>query len=366
MIKLNASALPRVLACLGSVGLVAALGAINAPETDSAREGTAAHYTAECLLRGETPPASAPNGVTIDADMREHAAAYAATVPMGDHVGVELACNWWLHPKIEIACKVDAYWIDGDTLHIRDFKYGWRIVEPEGNWQLISYAIGVIRKLNLAPSRICMGIYQPRPFHLYGPLRTWTVTLGELIALHDDLLMSLQPLVEVTPISPDILSTGEHCEYCPAAAQGTCPAYLRAVTNAVDVAMRGGPAELSPAALGRELVNLKRADDVLKQRREWVNTLVKHALQTDPTNVPGWAVETQKGNTTWTIDPAELQRQTNVDVFKPPALVTPAEAKRRGIADELYTAHTTRPNIGDKLVRRDADAYVRRKLGKKK
>src|SRR5690348_13657276 len=78
MITLHASALPRILACLGSVALAAGVDKLEIPETESAREGTAAHWVAEQLLRGSAEPAGlAPNGVPIDAEMLEHARTYA-------------------------------------------------------------------------------------------------------------------------------------------------------------------------------------------------------------------------------------------------------------------------------------------------
>src|SRR6185503_4789652 len=113
MIRLNASALPRVLACLGSTQFP------HAPEidqSDAAREGEAAHHAAECLLKGQPIPDTAPNGHAIDAEMREHAADYAARCGGAEVGWTETRCDWLATPTIEIACKVDRAWLAGDTL----------------------------------------------------------------------------------------------------------------------------------------------------------------------------------------------------------------------------------------------------------
>lgn len=379
MIRLNASALPRVLACLGSTQFPRTE---EVEQSEAAREGDAAHHAAECALKGLPIPDVAPNGYAIDAEMREHAADYAKQCHDGalcspdtptQSAWIEQRADFLATEQIEIACKVDAAWLTGDTLHVRDYKYGWRLVEAEGNSQLVAYAVGLIRALfrsetdNMVvmspPKNIVLGIFQPRPYHPEGSLRTWPLTLDELIIEHNLLVGTLQLLHD--PQHADKLDTGAHCEHCPGGVLGTCPAYLAATGNAIDVAMRGGPMDPTPAQVARELVTLERAAKVLEQRHEWLKDIAKRGLKAG-TIYPGWALETQKGQTTWTIEPEALAKLTNQDVFQPRKLVTPAEAKRRGVDEKTIAENTTRPVIGDKLVRRDPDAYVRKKVGKGK
>ncbi len=375
MIKLRASALPRILACLGSASISPPI-----PEdmnTDAAREGTAAHAAAEYLLIGAAIPDVAPNGVPIDADMREHAAAYVASIPLADahpeHRYVETLCSFAATEEVQVGAKIDVAWLNValTDLYIRDFKYGWRIVNAEENATMLAYAVGMVRHIYaVAPSlfvdrgpddlRIHLGIYQPRPYHPDGPLRECTITLGELMIAWAKICDTLERLPS------DELATGDHCEQCPAAILGTCPAYLRATANAIDVAMRGGAIEVPASAVGKELVNLKRASDVLKSRLDWLQDIAKRALKTDANAVPGWGLEVQYGNRVWTADAEALKQLTNVDVLQPPKLVTPAEALRRGVSQEVYDANTKRPLIGDKLVRRDPDAEARKALKRAK
>src|SRR5690242_19379852 len=184
MIRLHASALPRIMECIGSVGLAPPMP----PEAESEqqREGTAAHFVAEWAIRERSfdgLPDAAPNGYAIDAEMREHAMGYAATIPDfakddAPPVWIEQTCDWFALKDVEIATRVDAAWYvaERDTLHVRDYKYGFRIVEPDYNWQLIAGAVGLIRKLGAQgaittpPRYICMGVFQPRPYHAEGAL----------------------------------------------------------------------------------------------------------------------------------------------------------------------------------------------------
>lgn len=362
MIRLHASSLPRVLACLGSTQYPPLADHI---ETDSAREGTAAHWVVEQYLRN--PQAAieptAPNGVPIDDEMLQHAQAYADTIPVFG-VSTEYTCDWYATREIEIAVRADAVWYDepSKTLHVRDYKYGWRIVEAEGNSQLLAGAIGAIRKLAAegrvfpVDTTIDMGLYQPRPYHPDGPARHWRVTFSELIALHDALVSQLAQLPS------DVLNTGEHCEHCPAAVMGTCPAYLLAVNNAVDVATRGSAIELPLPAIGRDLITLKRAAALLKQRLDFAEDIAKRALAADVAALPGWSLEPQHSNKAWTIDGEALKQLTNADVFQPPKLVTPAEAIRRGVSEDVVNANTKRTLTGHKLVRMSADEKVKRAM----
>lgn len=370
MRTLNASALPRIVACLGSVAASEGVTR-NRVQSDDAREGDAAHWVAQRIAEGVKYDMTAPNGVPITAEMIEHGEAYASYIPDGEGDTwppmIETRADWLALADLMIQVRGDAAWFNWSTgdLHVIDYKYGWRIVEPEMNWQLIADAIGVVRRASAgglaeSPQRVHMCVYQPRPFHPDGPMRTWTVTLDELVALHDTLVATLAKLPS------DELATGDHCRYCPVGEAGACPAYLRATQNAIDVAMCGGAIDVPLASVGRELAVLDRAAAVLKQRQEWLQAQAVEAIKADPQALPGWALETQYGHTTWTIDVAGLKQLTNADVEQPAKLITPAEAKRRGVSEDVIKANTKRPVTGQKLVRRDADAHVRKKLGKGK
>lgn len=368
MITVRASALDRVMNCLGSVALADAVK-VEYVQSDYAREGDAAHWVAQRFAEESMDPAkvpaTAPNGVPITAEMIEHAQAYASRIPKlesgPDMLWVEGRVDWQALPNVKIGCRVDASWIDDGALHVRDYKFGWRVVEPDNNWQLIAGAMGVMRVLakettERLPQRIILSIDQPRPYHPAGTLRSWEISFDELVTLYQQIIRQLERLPS------DALATGDHCGTCGAGEAGVCPAFLRATHNAIDVAMTGGAIDVPLPVVARELATLDRAAAILKQRQEWLEAQAVAALKSDPQSLPGYALETQYGHTTWTIDAAALKQLTNADVEQPAKLITPAEAKRRGVSEEVIKANTKRPVTGQKLVRRDPDAFVRKKL----
>lgn len=378
MISFHASALHRILACNGST---VAPPLPDDYRSESAEEGTAAHWVAQQFAAEVAGPTTftvgqlAPNGVAIDADMIEHGQAYGDFIPSGEgsHIlppWIEADASFMLTPEIRIACRADVSWIDGNVLHLRDYKYGWRLIEVVGNWQLIAGAIGAVRKLfrewdedllgAFPVTEVCMSIHQPRPYHPDGPLREWTVTLTELSAWHDKLVAL------ITALDPRALATGSHCAYCPGAILGTCPAFVRASYNAIDAVMTADMIDVPPAALAVQLDHLRRAQEVLKDRLGYVEDLVVRALQSNSASVPNYGVRPNYGNTIWTVDADTIRKETNADILQPAKLVTPAEAKRRGVSDEVIAKYTKRPMIGQKLVKIDADAEARKALEPKK
>lgn len=374
MISYSASDLHRIFECGGST-LAPPLPADY--RSDSAEEGTAAHWVAQQFAAELAGPETfkvgqlAPNGVAIDADMIEHGQAYGDFIPSGEgsHIlppWIEADASWLVTDSIRIGCRADVSWLDGNTLHLRDYKYGWRLVEVADNWQLVAGAIGAVRKLfaewkpdEMGPfpvTQVCLSIHQPRPYHPDGPLRERTLTLAELEKLHGVIVARL------TTLDASRFATGEHCGYCRAAVLGTCPAFIRASHNAVDVVMSGSMIELPPAALAVHLDQLRRAQTVLKDRLGYVEDLATRALQADPLSVPNYGVRPNYGNTIWTVDADVVRQETNADILQPAKLVTPAEAKRRGVSDEVIAKYTKRPLIGQKLVKIDADAEARKAL----
>src|SRR5690606_13869105 len=75
------------------------------------------------------------------------------------------------------------YHADAATLHVGDFKYGFRPVEVWRNAQLIVYAWTLVCELTKggdAPQQVVLTICQPRCAHRDGTTRSWTVSASEL------------------------------------------------------------------------------------------------------------------------------------------------------------------------------------------
>ena len=352
----NSSALPRIMACQGSVALSEA--APKPEKTDDAKEGTAFHHFAALLLTGQSVALgdNAPNGHILDAEMLEHARDYAATLKAAPDwtQRVESPLHWgpggvahdgqpW---QVRVKCDAVTWRPDISTLAVTDGKYGFRFVDAVDNWQLLSQAIGACFALQIQPQQIILAIYQPR-----GPgetLRTHTITAQELLVAYGELCDRLSNLTNE-------LVTGPQCRHCPAAAG--CPATERAAYNAVDVAMNSGAFAVREETMASELALLDRAAELLKQRKTWIEGAALAAMK-DGRQIPGLQSKPVLGHTAWLPNTSGKLRELQSDNqrFFDEVPVTPAEAKRRGMTAEDLKALTHRPLRGHKLISTAAGA----------
>jgi hypothetical protein len=332
------------MACPGSAAYAAQLP--DSPSSEAAKEGTAAHEAAELVLTGrvgsleELIDRRMSNGVYVTDEMVERLNTYVSLIPQG--AAIEISGE---HLGLFNGTP-DATWFDETTnqLYVCDLKYGWSIVEPSNNWQLIAYAI-IAGGERFAT--VSLTIVQPRPYHPDGPVRTWTISGEELQHYAAQLRDTLSNL-------PSTLNSGSHCRYCPALT--LCPAAREAAYNSVDVAHSGGaldPEDKSGVAI--QLDQLERAAEIIKQRRE---ALEEVAIAKG--GVPGWGVEPSIGRRDWSpgLTPDTVAAMTGADITET-RLVTPAQAEKRGVPRDIIDTLTYRPQRGMKLKRIAADAAAK-------
>lgn len=346
MLKVHASSLPRIMACVGSVAL-----ASQAPKPDAqdaSDEGQAAHWLAERMFKGATdlaPGCKAPNGHICDSEMFEHIREYHTKFNNPDLLrAIEAPTHWGNDSTFEIRGKADlVIWHEqSKTLAITDLKYGYRYVDAEWNWQLLAYAIGVAMGAGLQPDKFVLAIYQPR-----GPgetLRYWETTPQDVMVAYVKIMKQMAAVIS----GADELVTGSHCRYCPAAAG--CPATERASYNAIDVAMNATTFNVRESTIASELELLERASEMLKQRKTWVEGAALAAMK-DGRKIPGLSSKPILGHTAWAPGAETKLRELQSDNqrFFDEVPVTPAEAKRRGLPKADYEALTHRPTRGHKL-----------------
>ena len=353
-LTIRASGLSRVMNCAGSVAL-----ASQCPEQESseaAREGTAAHEAAELVLTGQAPDLTSlidrqmSNGVFVTAEMAEHLEPYVAGL---EHWEIERQAEWKVCDGVMLSGATDATRFDEDTytLYVRDLKYGWSLVEAENNWQLVAYAI---LQGGLMPDveTIEMSIYQPRPWHPDGPLRTWTITGAKLHEYAARIASRLATL-------DDGLETGTHCKYC--AVLSSCPAAREMQFNAIDVAMNAGHTDPEDgASLASQLDIIEQAQARLKLRFDSLTDAALARIKTGAV-VPGYAAVPSYGRKSWnegvTVD--MVAAFTGRQDLSLPQLITPAQAKKRGVSDIMLDTLASTPQRGIKLARQDAKAASR-------
>lgn len=374
--RLSPSAAGRWVVCPGSIAMTEVL-----PDdrNEAAEEGTASHWVASETLLGRgaalgravgmgTGSVVAPNGIVITEEMVDAAMVYVASVtriapqPHTRSVEHRVYCK-----RIHPACwgTPDCWHFNPATweLHVWDYKYGFGIVEPEENWQLICYVAGIIEQIRgHYPAgqfdqqlKVVLHIVQPRPYHVLGSDRTWTIMACDLRSCFNRLETAA---AEAMGPSPRCLS-GSHCQYC--RARHACPAAQQAAYNAVDMAYQAVSQPLPPEALGLELRALRQAADAIKHRLTGLEQQAIGLINAG-TGIPGWGIEHGQGHAKWKA-PADqifaLGDMMGIDLRAPAAAITPAKARDKGLDLSLAAGFIERPSTGIKLVRQDKTLAAR-------
>lgn len=197
-----------------------------------ADEGTRAHEVAETILRGHQPAQDVPE------EMIKNVEPYVRTVlditsrAKVAHIERKLSLSglWFPErPPEDLFGTVDFYAVVGSTLHVVDLKYGkYHVVEVTGSTQLRFYALAAYLDLSpadrVAVDWIVMTIVQPRAPHEDGPVRSWSVSVLDLLDWgYDEVTPTVEAIVEErTGLT---LQEGPWCRWCPAQMQH-CPLKL--------------------------------------------------------------------------------------------------------------------------------------------
>jgi len=233
------------------------------------------------------------------------------------------------------------------TLILWEYKFGYIVVEPFENWQLINYFSGLLDLLDIvhdAELYVEFRVVQPRAYHRLGPVRTWCTTGGALRAYVNRLEHAATVALGPNPVA----QSGPHCKYCPG--RHACEAARVAGLQLYEAATLELPAELPPGALGTQLTIIRRALDQLRALDTAYSERVFAAIKTGAV-VPGWCSKPAYGREAWSAqieNVLKLGELFNVDLSNP-GVKTPAQAKKLGIPANIIAGYTTRENAGFKL-----------------
>lgn len=348
--RLAPSSAHRWVHCPGSVAMSEQFPE---PQGNAAAEGEACHWIGSEVLsgRGAALGASAPNGVVLTDEMHDAAKVYVAAVHSqlaGRAAPAVCAVEQLVQiPRIHAECfgTADCSFTDDQIweLHIFDLKYGFGIVEPWDNWQMICYAAGLIQPHH---KFVTIHIVQPRPFHADGPHRRWRVGVGILERYIEQLRMAAEAVF--TNHAP--VTSGSYCKYC--SARHACPALQKTAMLCIDYTDRATPQVLSPDALSMELRTIQRAAEAIQYRLTGLEGQAAAAIRAGGT-IPGFALESGVGKQKWTVPVEQLACMGDVMGFnlrKSIDTITPAQARKAGMPEDLVTAYTERLSGEVKLV----------------
>lgn len=325
-------------------------------DTEASREGTAAHWVVENLVKyGELPPLGmpTPNGVLVDADMHLGAVMLrdeilSTLAPHGVEISqvaveVAVACTR-IHPAIW-GTPDYRVWIPGPPrprLIIWDYKYGHDPVEVRGCYQLTDYSSGCLSGLGWHPDNVIdveLVIVQPRAYHRSGLVRRWQTNTRELLQYFETSALAVHEALDTETIPR--LQVGPECKNC--VARSTCPAHLRAGQEACDEAQRAQVLDLTPEERGVELRRLRRALLMLDSRVKALTEDTVAGIYRGQ-HTPGWRLEPGMGSEKWSVSPAtviSVADEFNIDVRKHQAIITPKQAITAGIPRKMVEELST-------------------------
>lgn len=322
--------------------------------SDPAMEGTCAAWLAEIVFKGEAETcrdmvgeACPDNGWCVDIDMAIHIQKYVDLIKSrgGD---IEVERRVYLTDNIH--GTPDAYSVvSGSILYVDDLKYGYGIVEPTSK-QVVIYAGAILNKLassGVIITDVMLGIYQPRAYHPKGihrqvryPVSMFRSIVGDVIEKGHAALM------------PDaVAKAGKHCKYCKAASR--CSALSGELYDAYHVMNNTEARPMSVDEMSVELDFISKMDDMLSARKSSIEAEAMARIG-EGQSIPSYTVQRGYGKRRWTASREALEAVLLTDL-RSDKMITPAEAERRGIDEDVVKSLSEVPQTKAKLTRQTRD-----------
>lgn len=318
------------------------------PPSDEAREGTAAAWVADCVLRGDAHDASDMTGEThanghlVTPDMVFHVQKYIDKVrSYGGTVSTEQFGR--LNEFIAGTLDSSIVTFGGTVLRVKDLKYGFEIVDPYQNTQLLIYAaIELIRLGHPAHiTHVELSIFQPRAYHPDGIDRSWTITVNELWQWINWIVERGNECQRPVPVA----TPGSHCDHCRAAA--SCVALAHSVYKIFAVVQDVRQQKMTAEELSRELTLISLAKKLIDARKSALFAEGEARLKQNE-HVPGWGFRDGYGHRKFTVPASVVHAFTGTNPMKS-VMMSPAEMEQSGVSPDIVNALAKAPFIGKKL-----------------
>lgn len=361
MISLTATELPRVIACNGS-RLLGKLPEFE-PDDTARKEGNTVHWLIEQVFSGQFTSSElidrkSPDGVYITPEMVERIKTYLSEIKGFIEYDTSFEGFGYI-----IKGRADNISFQDGILTVSDFKYGWRLVEVEENWTLIAHAIGFLlpyvqsEEINVLNDikRIDFKIYQPRPYHPNGEVRIWSINAQQLLDYHNKLNAIMSNLT-------DVCSTGDHCKGCGSFA--ICPSAVKASMNSIDVSEKVFDFEIADEKLPPLLDDLHKAKKMIETSIKAYEDVACHRIKSGRV-IEGYALEQGMSNRQWNegITPEIIEIITGRNDLVEKKLVSPAQAEKKGLDEELVKSLTDRKKTSLKLCKINPTKKVEKIFG---
>lgn len=332
--ELSPSSAERWVTCPGSVALSRGL---TDTSSAAANEGTGAHDLAARALVSGLPADSykrlaMEGGSVVDDDMARHVQGYIDRVhAFRDAVDGELFVEQRL-PIDHITGEKDASGtsdvvIVGETeLIVIDLKYGMGVtVIADNNWQLMTYALGALRKFALCSDfeTVRLVIDQPR----LGAVSEWVITVPELEAFGAKLSTAAEATRQ--PDAP-LVPSSKGCRWC--RAKATCPALANEVLDMFEGGFTEASAPIQPTDAAERLAYVLDRADMIEAWVKAIRGAVDTKLRAGEL-VPGYKlVQGKRGNRKWSSDENAIEllkaMRLKHDVMYSYSVISPTTAEK--------------------------------------
>ncbi len=303
---LSASGAHRWLNCTASARLEEKY---ESTQTKYTMEGTLAHELAELKLRKtyETMSTKTYNARLKEIkenelykpEMEAHTDTYAEYIKSimytskSPYINIEYKTDFSKYVP-EGFGTTDCVIVEGNTLHVIDFKYGQGVaVSAENNPQMMLYALGIYEAVSMIYNieKVNLTIVQPR----LDNISEYETTVSELINWGENTVKSK---AEEAFMGLGTFEPGEWCRFCKA--KGECRARAERNLEAVEELQNHDARLLENFEIGNILMQCKDVEDWLKDLRE---TALNKILNGE--KVEGWkAVEGRSNRIITDIDKA--------------------------------------------------------------
>lgn len=330
------------------------------PQDDSPAsiEGTAAHWVGWEMLAGKTPAegSSTPKGVIVSGEMLDGAELLCETISkrvkpgliphVEEHVSIPS-----VHPDCFGTPDVWAFDFSEMRLDIIDYKFGHRFVDEYFNPQGILYTLGVVEKIKPSligsPEYLTVNftIVQPRCYHQESPVRTHTFKFSEITDHERKLAVAAILAYAENPTA----TTNRACGDCPG--RHACSALQEAAYSVAEYSNDRQPHNLTPAAAALELHMLERAHEILEARVDGLRELTLANLKAGAP-IPYYRIGEGRPRQQWNIPISQvitIGQMFGKDLAKP-GVITPSQAKKLGLDEDVVSGYSFTPNGSLKLV----------------
>ena len=327
------------------------------PDSDPARQGTCAAWVAELMLKNQILRATDlvdehhANGWQVDLEMCGHVQGYVEMIRAeGGLISTERHVR--LSPLVAGTLDNAASCLNG-VLKLRDFKYGFKLIEPDSA-QLVIYAGALMDELmsqGVPVREIWTEIYQPRGFHPDGIHRYMKWSPVDLGARCEWIKQRAEECHKPNPVA----TPGTHCIDCEGATG--CATLQMTAVNLLTYVNDTRFSEKTPQELSNQLTFLREAKKIIDAAASATETESLTRFKSGE-RMPGYYLKERFGHKKLTASRNTVKAMTGIDPVKE-VLMSPAELKAAGASDRQLKALSHKPSIGHKLSPLDQDELKR-------